>query len=188
MIEFKEFQKITRLSRACVLTEKIDGTNGQIHITDDLELYVASRNRYLTKETDNHGFHRWAIENKEELLKLGVGRHYGEWWGRGIQGRYSIKEKRFSLFNVKRFKDSKPSCCHVVPIISEIDILDTNKIEEAMNNLKLSGSIASGIKSDKPEGIVIYHTHSGYLFKKTFENDDLPKSKKINIDLNGEQS
>lgn len=178
MNEFQDFQKISRISRPCVVTEKIDGTNGQIYITEDLEFYVGSRNRYLTKESDNHGFHRWAMENKEELLTLGKGRHFGEWWGFGIQGRYSIKEKRFSLFNVKRFKESRPSCCHLVPVVAEIETFNTNDIEEIMRNLKISGSVASGFKSDNPEGIVIYHTHSGYLFKKTFENDDLPKSRR----------
>lgn len=30
--EFKEFPKMGRLSRECVVTEKIDGTNAQIYI------------------------------------------------------------------------------------------------------------------------------------------------------------
>lgn len=177
MVEFQDFQKISRLSRPCVVTEKIDGTNGQIYITEDFDFYVGSRNRYLTKENDNHGFYKWAMENKEELLTLGKGRHFGEWWGCGIQGRYSIKEKRFSLFNVKRYAENRPSCCHVVPVLAEIDTFDTNYISRIMNDLIMMGSVASGISSDKPEGIVIYHTHSGSLFKKTFENDEFPKGK-----------
>lgn len=177
MSEFKEFQKISRISRPCVITEKIDGTNGQIYITEDLQIYAASRNRYLTEEDDNHGFYKWVMENKEELLQLGPGRHFGEWWGIGInKKRYSIQEKRFSLFNVNRFKENRPACCHVVPVLAEIDILDTEEIERVMNNLAVTGSIASGISTDKAEGIVIYHSHSGYLFKKTFDNDGVPKS------------
>lgn len=32
--DFQEFQKISRLSRNCVITEKIDGTNGQVVIVE----------------------------------------------------------------------------------------------------------------------------------------------------------
>ena len=32
MIEFKSFPKIPRLFRDCVITEKLDGTNGIVHI------------------------------------------------------------------------------------------------------------------------------------------------------------
>jgi len=31
--EFREFPKMARLSRECVITEKLDGTNGQVCIT-----------------------------------------------------------------------------------------------------------------------------------------------------------
>lgn len=171
MNEFRSFQKISRLSRPIIITEKIDGTNAQIHITEDGQFLVGSRNHYLTAEEDNHGFFKWAMENKEDLLKLGVGRHFGEWWGKGIQGRYSIKEKRFSLFNVTRHLIDRPACCHIVPILATHDELDTFAIENVMEELTITGSIASGIQTDKPEGIVVYHTHSNGLFKKTFEGD-----------------
>jgi len=68
------FKKIPRLSRECVVTEKIDGTNGCIYISENGEFLVGSRTRWLNGQTgDNHGFSRWAHEHKEELLKLGVG-------------------------------------------------------------------------------------------------------------------
>ena len=43
MIEFTEFDKISRLNRNVIVTEKIDGTNGQVHIrqlavNEDLEM------------------------------------------------------------------------------------------------------------------------------------------------------
>ncbi|KKK96424.1 hypothetical protein LCGC14_2662910, partial [marine sediment metagenome] len=50
-------------------------------------------------------------ENKKELMKLGVGTHHGEWWGSGIQRRYNLDEKRFSLFNTGRWVDT-----HLIPI------------------------------------------------------------------------
>src|SRR5512133_2019075 len=104
--EFQSFGKISRLSRDMVITEKIDGTNGCIYIGEDGEFLVGSRTRWITPECDNHGFARWAYDHKDELvLGLGPGRHYGEWWGSGIQRGYDLPkgEKRFSLFNVHRW-------------------------------------------------------------------------------------
>lgn len=72
---FEEFQKIPRLKRNCVITEKIDGTNAQIHITDDGEMLIGSRSRYITTKEDNYGFARWAEAHRDELLTLGAGRH-----------------------------------------------------------------------------------------------------------------
>ena len=79
--EFVAFPKIPRLHKECVITEKIDGTNGLIYITDDGDMFIGSRNRWLSEDSDNFGFHRWASENKSELMQLGPGRHHGEWWG-----------------------------------------------------------------------------------------------------------
>jgi hypothetical protein len=69
-----------------VITEKIDGTNASILITDDGSdiAGVGSRTRWITPEDDNHGFAKWVKANHEELLKLGPGHHFGEWWGNGI--------------------------------------------------------------------------------------------------------
>jgi len=176
--EFKEFQKIHRISRNCIITEKIDGTNAQITITEDGKFLTGSRNKYITPQDDNAGFSRWANENKEELMKLGVGTHYGEWWGSGIQRGYGLSkgEKRFSLFNTTRWSDDsvRPKCCSVVPILYE-GIFDTNKINETLEHLKDVGSFASP-KFMNPEGIVIYHIQGNVLFKKTIKNDELPKS------------
>src|SRR4051812_35790932 len=104
-MEFRSFTKIPRLSREIVVTEKIDGINGIIAIDENGEFAVGSRSRFITSENDNAGFAKWAYANKDELLKLGVGFHYGEWWGQGIQRGYDVKEKRFSLFNVLRWSD-----------------------------------------------------------------------------------
>jgi hypothetical protein len=121
-MDFVGFPKILRFSRPCIITEKIDGTNGQIYIgPEGGEFLVGSRTQWITPEKDNHGFARWAAEHEEELRKLGPGRHFGEWWGNGIQRNYGLKEKRFSLFNVTKWGDDlvRPSCCHVVPVIFE---------------------------------------------------------------------
>lgn len=177
-MEFIEFPKIARLSRECVITEKIDGANGCICIGEDGSFQVGSRTRWLTAETgDNYGFLLWALTNKDELMKLGPGTHFGEWWGSGIRRGYGLAkgEKRFSLFNVHRWADAaiRPTCCSVVPEL-ERGIFTTELVQSALDLLRVNGSIASpGFM--KPEGIVIFHTAQGYLFKKTIERDEVPK-------------
>ena len=177
LIKFEGFPKIPRLSRQVIITEKIDGTCGVILITDDDEFYVGSRTRWITPEDDNHGFARWAYDHKDELITLGHGRHFGEWWGQGIQRGYGLKEKRFSLFNVKRWGDDlvRPTCCYVVPVLRE-GMFDTNFIKYTLDALAMGGSVAApGFMH--PEGIIIYHAQGNLLFKKTIEKDDGPKSR-----------
>jgi len=172
--EFEKFASIARWSRDVVVTEKIDGTNAQILITEDGGFFTGSRKRWITPDNDNAGFSRWAHEHKEELItELGFGRHYGEWWGCGIQRKYGIDEKRFSLFNVKKW-EGHVGICGVVPVLwrGEMDNLD---IPILMECLQEDGSYAApGFM--KPEGIVIYHMQGGILFKKTFESDAKGKS------------
>jgi len=174
-IIFTEFQKIPRLSRDMVITEKIDGTNSCICITEDGEFLTGSRHKWITPENDNYGFSQWAHEHKEELMKLGTGTHYGEWWGSGIQRGYGLKEKRFSLFNTSRWGDTliRPVCCSVVPVLYT-GLFDTNTILEVMKQLLEHGSYAAEGFMD-PEGIVIFHVAGNHLYKKTFKNDSTGK-------------
>ena len=174
-MEFKEFPKIPRFSREIIITEKIDGTNASIFIGDNGEFLTGSRNRWVTPIDDNYGFSKWANDNKDELLKLGPGHHFGEWWGQGIQRKYNMKEKVFSLFNVHRWNDeTKPSCCSLVPIILDGIDMHSDHIEHALNFLKVNGSVASP-GFNRPEGIIIYHKAGNILFKKTLEKDAEPK-------------
>ena len=177
-MEFVEFQKIARLSREIVITEKIDGTNAQICITPAGQFLVGSRTRWITPDDDNFGFARWAYENKDELMQLGEGSHFGEWWGQGIQRKYDLDEKRFSLFNTARWgddgKEVRPACCHVVPVLANCNF-DMITINIVMQMLREEGSQASpGFM--KPEGIVIWHEAARQLFKKTLEKDEVPKA------------
>jgi hypothetical protein len=110
------------------------------------------------------------------LLALGPGSHFGEWWGQGIQRRYGLAEKRFSLFNVHRWGDDavRPACCLVVPVLYR-GAFHTTAIEGALHDLRAGGSVAApGFM--QPEGVVIFHSASGALFKKTLEKDESPKS------------
>ena len=169
--EFVPFQKIGRYSRNCTISEKIDGTSAQIYIGKDGQFLAGSRTRYITPENDNFGFAKWAYAHKDELMGMGAGRHYGEWWGPGIQRGYGLAEKRFSLFNSLRWgpHNPPPACCHVVPMLGT-GPFDTTFIQSLMDDLSTNGSKASpGFM--RPEGIVIYHSQSRSLFKKTFEKD-----------------
>jgi len=193
MDKFIEFNKIARLSRMMTITEKIDGTNSQVYITessdedteyclfkkDGLSLYAGSKSRLLipSKEKDNFGFAKWVQSNAEELITLGIGRHFGEWWGKGIQRKYEQTENYWSLFNTSKWLDNFdntkplcPSCCKVVPVLYR-GMFDTNEINATLVFLLSNGSMAApGFL--KPEGVVIYHEASGIYFKKTFENDE----------------
>lgn len=181
-MEFKTFNKIARLTREMIVTEKIDGTNGIIAIGENGEFQIGSRNKWLTDErgnimSDNAGFAQWAVKNRESLETLGVGFHYGEWWGSGVQRGYDLPkgEKRFSLFNVSRWSDdfARPACCHVVPTL-HVGMFSTSKIDEILLDLKENGSYAArGFM--RPEGVVIFHVAGGHLFKKTIEKDEQPK-------------
>ena len=177
MVDFVAYRKIPRWSREVAITEKIDGSNGVIHFTEDGVMSVGSRNRWLTPNQDNHGFEKWAREHEEELRELGKGYHFGEWWGQGIQRNYGLKEKRFSLFNVKKWLDNPllPKCCGTVPIIREcsMDVINTN-VESTMRELEVYGSIAAPGYMN-PEGIVICHLAGNVLFKKTYTKDTFGK-------------
>ena len=196
---FTGFPKISRLSRDCIITEKIDGTNGQLYFFAEVDksipktatnvtsednpnyyfMSVGSRKRWLTPEDDNFNFAKWAWENKDELFTLlGPGRHYGEWFGSGIQRNYGLQsgERWLSLFNTTKHEGIQNRTklnLTTVPILRK-NTFTTQIVEEALSDLKKYGSfLVPSFKN--PEGIVIYHTGSGTLYKKTLENDEQPK-------------
>lgn len=195
-LEFMEFPKMARLSREIIITEKIDGTNAQILITESGDLFVGSRTRWITVQDDNFGFAKWVSENKDTVMQLGKGRHFGEWWGSGIQRGYGLQkgEKRFSLFNVGRwalhgtkpkqivtadprvvkFQDVLPEGISLVPELYRGEF-DTAVINDVLRRLELNGSVASP-NFMNPEGIVVFHTAGNVGFKKTIKNDEIPKS------------
>ena len=195
MTEFVAFRKIPRLSRNIVITEKIDGTNAQVFIRalgDDevmpsetpivavrgnLLIYAGSRTRWITPQDDNYGFARWVEANADDLANLGEGAHFGEWWGSGIQRRYGLTgdDKRFSLFNVGRWTDDRrPACCGVVPTLYH-GIFTMDAVEGCLAKLAAEGSAAAPGFMD-PEGIIVFHSASNELFKKTLKKDAEPKS------------
>lgn len=202
-MKFEPFSKIPRLSREMVVTEKLDGTSGQIFIEHsvvsgvegsvaevrEFAVFAGSRNRYLqTGKGDNFGFAGWVQSHAEELVAdLGPGRHFGEWWGCGIQRGYNLTERRFSLFNVKRwhFVNELPSehkkCFSAVPILYRGPFC-TAEVERWVTYLAEKGSVAAPGFMD-PEGLVIFHTAANAIFKKTIKDDNRAKSEAENASL-----
>lgn len=127
------------------------------------------------------GFAKWVYQNSQALVELlGPGRHFGEWWGQGIQRGYGLSEKRFSLFNVSRWKEEEVNHIqglHVVPVLGTPNVyLDApgEGFNRLMDWLEESGSFAAPGYMN-PEGIVMYHGRSGTMFKKTFDYDEKGK-------------
>lgn len=172
-MEFIGFPKIARLSRDVIVTEKIDGTNVQVFIGEDGSIRAGSRTRWITPEDDNYGFAKWVAEHADELRELGPGQHFGEWWGKGIQRNYALQERRFSLFNATRWGDSRPACCHVVPVLYQGDFVQS-AWQRALADLAKNGSAAAPGFMD-PEGIILFHTAGNFGFKKTLHKDEKPK-------------
>jgi len=205
---------MARLRRECIITEKIDGTNASIYIGpasyedpkmidafhntegETIGLWAGSRNRWITRQDDNFGFAKWVYDHSFELVKLGEGHHFGEWWGSGIQRGYGFKncERFFSLFNATRwvehdkptasissdnpkapplFQEHAPSCCKVVPVLYD-GLFSTLAARSELNRLAYLGSVAAP-EYMNPEGIVVYHKAARVGFKMTIEDDDKPK-------------
>jgi len=194
---FERFPSLTRFSQGWSISEKIDGTNAQViidnlassddvhwkdkalaHIPDEfggLFIFAGSRSKLITPKKDNFGFARWVQQNAEMLVTtLGQGRHFGEWWGVGIQRGYNISERRFSLFNTFRWKQEELIAgLHVVPSLMFNDYCEDpgTVAKECLERLRNEGSLAApGFMN--PEGIVMYHRKSGTSFKKTFDYDE----------------
>lgn len=145
---------------------------------DGTYVFAGSRQRWLKpgKQNDNFGFAGWVQTNAEQLINLGVGYHYGEWYGNGIQRRYGLDHKRFALFNTYKWTDNpdKPECCDVVPVLYK-GTFDTEVVKVYLKSLIYEGSrMVKGFR--KPEGLIVYHSAAKQYFKVLIENDDKPKN------------
>jgi hypothetical protein len=151
-----------------------------VAVGDDVYLVGAqSRKRLITPESDNMGFARWVFDNAELLASmLGQGHHYGEWWGQGIQRRYGLDHKVFSLFNVHRYAylylDEKQAQLEEAGIAHQLKMVphlhsgdfSIEKVDELLTDLFNNGSYAvPGRAYKNPEGVVIYHAGAGTTWK-----------------------
>lgn len=192
-MEFKSFEKISKFTGiAMTITQKIHGTNAQIRIYEQdgvIKCQASSRTRDIFVGDDNYGFARFVKDNEAEIIeKLGLGTHFGEWAGPGINSGEGLTEKTFVLFNHYRFPPERPlpKQCVVVPVLYH-GPYDERIVSEAMASLKIEGSrLAPGFM--RPEGIVI--EVSGKKYKKVFEAEETkwtegsagPKPPKIEYD------
>lgn len=175
-IEFQPWPSIARLHRGMVVTEKIDGSNAAVVISDEGEFFAQSRKRIIEPGNDNFGFAAWAHANQDALTEiLGVGRHYGEWFGHGIQRGYGFPPgvRKFALFNTKRWGKADlraVPALTVVPVIYQGEF-STTMIDTVMQDLKENGSkMVPGFLN--PEGVVAMHVAAGAVFKSTFDDCD----------------
>ena len=199
MLDFIAWPKIPRLHKDILVTEKIDGTNAAVIIepvqripghadenrlavvdTGDLHtVHAQSRTRLIRPGADNYGFAAWVQENAAELVRLlGPGRHFGEWYGQGIQRRYGLDHRRFALFDVGRWSPEDFAetdlPVEVVPTLATLSRPDEDRINGTLDELDFYGSSAvPGFM--QPEGIVLYHTAAKQTFKILLEGDDVPK-------------
>lgn len=198
--KFREWPKIGRLNRDIIVTEKIDGTNAAVVITEDGRVYAQSRTRVLTPQNDNFGFRAWVNENAEALkYALGPGTHFGEWWGKGIQRGYGLTEKRFSLFNTDKWFDKTKGLYEaytpeiitvreagvalgVVPILYSGPWMQVLGYKDDATSFKmryapefmiewLRKEGSVAVPGFAAEGVVVFHKASGTLFKATVDSD-----------------
>lgn len=178
-LTFEPWPKIPRLNRDIVITEKIDGTNAAVIVTEDGQVGAQSRTRLITPDADNFGFAKWVSDNSAELAStLGPGRHFGEWWGSGIQRGYGLAkgERRFSLFNVNRYASADFSSLPGVALVPTLYVgpFTTDVVAGTVAELAANGSVASrGFM--RPEGVVVFHTAAQSVFKVMVEGDEIPK-------------
>lgn len=232
-LEFQSFPKIPRKFGDVVVTEKLDGTNAQVIFVESSSLeseqdrvratelstevlytddpgnvtfvMAGSRNRYVQPGKDNFGFAAYVKQNAQALYDaLGVGKHFGEWFGAGIQRRYGLDQKRFALFNTRRWQDhGHPDDGHtnevffkrapvdymgvpgltVVPVLHIGPLNDVKDFTHTFGALRAHGSYAVP-GYDNPEGIVVCLTATGHLFKITDAAEPKPpKSQRRADDL-----
>lgn len=187
---YNSFPSIERLENIyCIISEKIDGTNGLIEI-NETNVRFGSRNRYISFSDDNAGFANFFKDYEARFKDAAKDittdesyplRIYGEWFGRGIQRGYGLKDKFFMPFS---FFYGEKLIEYQVPNVIAPNIMYTGKfsmevVSACMQQLKLNGSgIVKGYK--QPEGIVIFFPKYNFRLKETFDGakwkDALPKS------------
>jgi hypothetical protein len=193
VVEFTPWPKTRRLFRDIIVSEKIDGTNAAIHITENPELpgtyavQAQSRNRLIfpnvekmdgTVVRDNYGFAAWVAENAADLIELlGPGLHFGEWWGRGIQRGYDQSGRNFSLFNTDKHRHVSTLIGGV--IVKPVPVLyrgtfSEDAIRRVLTELRDHGSWAAP-GFERPEGICVWHSQTRQVSKVTLDNQDAGK-------------
>lgn len=186
--KFVAYPKTRRLEDETVtISEKVDGTNGVLFIhkphlcdvlngsTDAPYILAGCRSRWLkdddTKSWDNHGFGKWVAENAQALHALPEGFHYGEWYGKGINHGYGMKERRFMLFNRKRYENLTylPKCVELETIIEDdVPVAELSSvIDRIKNKATVNGSFHIP-ESGMVEGLIMRFKLSARVYKEVW--------------------
>lgn len=170
----------------CWITEKIDGTNAQILINDrtddattmDQLIQAGSRNRWVyatdNARDDNFGFARWVKDNRDLLVRLGPGRHFGEWYGNGVGRGYGLDVKRFALFDRRRWQPEELTArglaaigVEVVPMLASCGLDSLNATMAHVESDLLTNGSRAVLGFAQPEGFVV-QIQEGPNFKVVF--------------------
>ena len=113
---------------------------------------------------------------RERAARFRPGRHFGEWYGRGIQRGHGLQDRRFALFNRT---DGPRSARRAAASFqsSQRERWALTLCRNASKRCVRRKSRRPGFT--RPEGIVIYHHASGGMFKVLLENDELPKGVRL---------
>lgn len=115
-------------------TVKLHGTHADIvYNKSNNEIYFQSRNRILTKDSDNCNFMNYMsslIENLKEIFEKFVDKYpncnyfilSGEWCGKGIQSNVALSclEKMFIIYNSAIYENFEKKVCYDTKIIKDI--------------------------------------------------------------------
>jgi len=120
-LSFREWPKIARLSREIIVTEKLDGTNAQIIISDDgTQIAAASRTRLITPEDDNFGFAGWVERNREgcptefddtEQASWPVFLKYLDGVEQGIEAQAQLSSKKYTYVLDRPYRSESWEAC-----------------------------------------------------------------------------
>lgn len=183
---FRSWGSTERFHKGLFITEKIDGTNGCIAIGYG-KVVAQSRKRSISVGNDNYGFAAWVAENAGVLEDtLGIGYHYGEWYGEGIQKNpLGIKGRHFGLFNAWHWgRTENRHALEMVPGLTVVPTLfdgtqnDANiwTIPDVVTSLVHYGSKVEGANpAGKAEGVIVWHRGTNTRYKILIENDSLHK-------------
>jgi hypothetical protein len=182
--EFRAFSKIEKFgSVPLFITQKIHGTNAQIHIWEDpatstIQVMAGSRNKWLSpgKGTDNFGFAQFVEDNRQAFIDcLGIGTHYGEWAGPGINSGEGLTDKMLLLFNWQKFSGMPlPERVSTIPVLYQ-GALDTAVVHRVAAELKEQGSrLVPGFM--RVEGIVVTIGATRYKYVYDAEETKWTKS------------
>ena len=72
MHQFEAFAKIPRFFRDVTISEKIDGTNAQVFVSEDGTVMAGSRSRWITRKRTTSVSRRGSLSTRTNCANLGL--------------------------------------------------------------------------------------------------------------------